>query len=50
YLSSGAGFIAAATGWPWFFAICAVAGAPALLLLAWLQYRGHFDGLAPAKK
>src|SRR5579864_3857238 len=45
YLSSGAGFIAAATGWPWFFAICAVAGAPALLLLAWLQYRGHFDGL-----
>ena len=50
YLSSGAGFIAAATGWPWFFAICAVFGTPALLLLAWLQYRGHFDGLAPAKK
>ena len=50
YLSSGAGFIAAATGWPWFFAICAVSGAPALLLLAWLQYGGHFDGLAPAKK
>ncbi|MFZ3361293.1 MAG: MFS transporter, partial [Xanthobacteraceae bacterium] len=24
YLSSGAGFIAAATGWPWFFGICAV--------------------------
>ncbi len=50
YLSSGAGFIAAATGWPWFFAICAVSGTPALLLLAWLQYRGHFDGLAPGKK
>ena len=50
YLSSGAGFIAAATGWPWFFAVCAVAGAPALLLLAWLQHSGHFDGLAPAKK
>jgi MFS transporter, PAT family, beta-lactamase induction signal transducer AmpG len=50
YLSSGAGFIAAATGWPWFFAVCAVSGTPALLLLAWLQYNGHFDGLIPAKK
>ncbi len=50
YLSSGAGFIAAATGWVWFFAICALAGLPALLLLAWLQSRGHFDELAPAKK
>jgi MFS transporter, PAT family, beta-lactamase induction signal transducer AmpG len=50
YLSSGAGFIATATGWPWFFAICAVSGTPALLLLAWLQYGGHFNGLAPAKK
>jgi PAT family beta-lactamase induction signal transducer AmpG len=48
YLSSGAGFIAAATGWAWFFVICAVAGAPALILLAWLQRRGHFEGLAPA--
>ncbi len=49
YLSSAAGFIAAATGWAWFFAICAVAGLPALALLALLQHRGHFDGLAPAK-
>jgi len=47
YLSSGAGFIAAATGWPAFFAICAVSGVPALLLLAWLQRSGHFDGLPP---
>ena len=50
YLSSAAGFIAAATGWVWFFAICAAAGLPALALLASLQHRGHFDGLAPAKK
>ena len=50
YLSSGAGFIAAATGWVWFFAICALAGLPSLILLAVLQSRGHFDGLAPAKK
>jgi PAT family beta-lactamase induction signal transducer AmpG len=49
YLSSGAGFIAAASGWPWFFVICAVAGLPALLLLGWLYQRGHFDGLSPAK-
>ena len=49
YLSSAAGFIAAATGWAWFFAICAGAGLPALLLLALLQRRGHFHGLAPAK-
>jgi PAT family beta-lactamase induction signal transducer AmpG len=50
YLSSGAGFIAAATGWVWFFVVCALAGLPALALLAWLQRRGHFDGLAPARK
>ncbi len=49
YLSSGAGFIAAATGWVWFFAICALAGLPALVLLAWLQKRRHFDGLESAK-
>src|SRR6185295_14825044 len=48
YLSAGSGFIAAATGWAWFFAICALAGLPALVLLAWLQRRGHFDGLGPA--
>jgi MFS transporter, PAT family, beta-lactamase induction signal transducer AmpG len=50
YLSSGAGFIAEATGWIWFFVICALAGLPSLVLLAWLQKRRHFDGLAPGKK
>ncbi|MEN3378101.1 MAG: transporter, family, beta-lactamase induction signal transducer AmpG [Hyphomicrobiales bacterium] len=45
YLSAGAGFVAAATGWGWFFAICAFAGIPGLLLLAWLQARGHFAQL-----
>jgi PAT family beta-lactamase induction signal transducer AmpG len=50
YLSSGAGFIAAGAGWVWFFVICALAGLPALILLAWLQTRGHFDSLAPARK
>jgi MFS transporter, PAT family, beta-lactamase induction signal transducer AmpG len=50
YLSAGAGYIVTGVGWAWFFAICAVAGAPALVLLAWLQHRGHFDGLLPAEK
>ena len=50
YLSAGAGFIAGATGWAWFFAICALAGLPGLLLLAWLQRRGHFIGLSPEKR
>jgi MFS transporter, PAT family, beta-lactamase induction signal transducer AmpG len=45
YLSSGAGYIATATGWIWFFVICALAAIPSLCLLAWLQRRGHFDGL-----
>jgi PAT family beta-lactamase induction signal transducer AmpG len=46
YLSSGAGYVAAATGWVWFFAICALAAIPSLFLLAWLQQRGHFAELA----
>jgi PAT family beta-lactamase induction signal transducer AmpG len=47
YLSSGAGFIAEQTGWAWFFVICALAGLPSLLLLWWLQARGHFKLLEP---
>jgi PAT family beta-lactamase induction signal transducer AmpG len=43
YLSAGAGYVAAATGWFWFFALCAAAAIPSLLLLAWLQARGHFN-------
>jgi MFS transporter, PAT family, beta-lactamase induction signal transducer AmpG len=42
YLSSGAGYVAAAAGWSWFFAICAAAALPGLALLAFLQRRGHF--------
>jgi MFS transporter, PAT family, beta-lactamase induction signal transducer AmpG len=47
YLSSGAGFIAESTGWVWFFALCALAGVPSLLLLWRLQRSGHFAGLEP---
>src|SRR5690242_17308276 len=42
YLSAGAGYVAAATGWAWFFAVCALVAVPSLVLLAWLQRRGHF--------
>jgi MFS transporter, PAT family, beta-lactamase induction signal transducer AmpG len=45
YLSSSAGFVAAETGWVWFFVVCAVVGIPSLVLLAYLQRRGHFIGL-----
>src|SRR5438270_7042116 len=49
YLSSGAGYGAQATGWPLFFAICVVVAVPSLILLAWLQRRGHFDELGTVK-
>jgi PAT family beta-lactamase induction signal transducer AmpG len=48
YLSSGAGFLAASTGWVWFFVVCALAGLPSLMLLWWLQRGGHFARLVPA--
>jgi len=45
YLSSGAGYVAKATGWPLFFAICVLVAVPSLILLTWLQRRGHFAAL-----
>ncbi|HZP75638.1 MAG TPA: MFS transporter [Pseudolabrys sp.] len=41
-VSLGSGYIAFATGWVWFFVVCALAGVPSFLLLAWLQRHGHF--------
>jgi PAT family beta-lactamase induction signal transducer AmpG len=49
YLSSGAGYVAKATGWPLFFVICAVVAIPSLILLAWLRRRRHFDELGPVR-
>jgi MFS transporter, PAT family, beta-lactamase induction signal transducer AmpG len=49
YLSSGAGYVAKAVGWPLFFVICVFAAVPSLVLLALLQRRGHFDELGPIK-
>jgi PAT family beta-lactamase induction signal transducer AmpG len=49
YLSSGAGFVATATGWPLFFVICVLVAIPSLVLLVWLQKRGHFEALGPVR-
>jgi PAT family beta-lactamase induction signal transducer AmpG len=49
FLSAGAGYVAAATGWFWFFIICVLVAVPSLLLLWWLQARGHFESLGPAR-
>jgi MFS transporter, PAT family, beta-lactamase induction signal transducer AmpG len=49
YLSAGAGFVASATGWMWFFVICALAALPSFVLLAWLQRQGHFAALEKQK-
>jgi len=49
YLSSGAGYVAKATGWPLFFAICVLVAVPSLVLLAYLQRRKHFEALGPVR-
>ncbi|MBR0961317.1 AmpG family muropeptide MFS transporter [Bradyrhizobium japonicum] len=49
YLSSGAGYLAKATGWPMFFAISVLVAIPSLMLLAYLQRRDHFETLEPAR-
>jgi PAT family beta-lactamase induction signal transducer AmpG len=41
--------VAKATGWPMFFVICMLVAIPSLILLAWLQRRGHFEALGPVK-
>lgn len=50
YLSSSAGFIAQAVGWPMFFVLSVVVAIPSFILLAWLQRRGHFAELVRARK
>ncbi len=49
YLSSGAGYVAEATGWPLFFVISVAVAVPSLILMAWLQRRGHFEALGPVR-
>ena len=45
YLSSGAGYVAQATGWPMFFVLSVLVAVPSLILLTWLQRQGHFVSL-----
>jgi MFS transporter, PAT family, beta-lactamase induction signal transducer AmpG len=45
----GSGYLAEATGWTTYFAICAASAIPSFILLAYLQRRGHFATLGPAK-
>ena len=42
----GAGYLALATGWFWYFIVCAGMAIPSFVLLAYLQRRGHFARLA----
>ena len=49
YLSSGAGYVAETTGWPLFFVISVAVAVPSLILLAWLQRRGHFEMVGPVR-
>jgi PAT family beta-lactamase induction signal transducer AmpG len=49
YLSASAGYVAQSAGWPMFFVISAAAAVPSMLLLWWLQVRGHFETLGPSK-
>ncbi len=44
-LSSSGGFVAESTGWVWFFVISVLLAIPSFMLLAWLQWRGHFRAL-----
>jgi PAT family beta-lactamase induction signal transducer AmpG len=43
--SLGTGYVVHATGWVWYFLICAAAAIPSFILLAYLQRRGHFATL-----
>jgi PAT family beta-lactamase induction signal transducer AmpG len=45
----GSGYLAEASGWVGYFAICAASAIPSFILLAYLQRRGHFATLETAK-
>ena len=42
-LSASSGFLAAQFGWPWFFALTAIAALPGLFLLVYIDRLGHFE-------
>ena len=44
-LAASGGYVAEATGWFWFFFVTALSAIPSIILLAWLQQRGHLKTL-----
>ena len=48
--AAGSGYMAEATGWFGYFLLCAASSIPSFLVLAYLQQRGHFETLGPAKR
>jgi MFS transporter, PAT family, beta-lactamase induction signal transducer AmpG len=46
FLASGTGYAVEWLGWPLFFLATIVTAVPSLLLMAWLQRRGHFAKIA----
>lgn len=49
-LAASGGYVAEATGWFWFFFVTALSAIPSIILLWWLQRRGHFETLEAEKK
>lgn len=49
YLSAPAGYVAAETGWTWFFILSCLTAIPSFILLWWLDRRGHFAALDKPK-
>jgi len=47
--SAAMGYVVVAAGYFWYFIICTALAAPGLLLLAFLQMRGHFKSLEPKR-
>ncbi|MEM7424899.1 MAG: MFS transporter, partial [Pseudomonadota bacterium] len=45
YISAASGYVAEQTGWFWFFVVTVLAAIPGFMLLAWLQWKGHFRDL-----
>lgn len=49
-LAASGGYVAEATGWFWFFVVTALAAIPSIILLWWLQRRGHFETLGGERR
>ena len=48
--AGASGYLADATGWVGYFAVCAALALPSFVLLAYLQRRGHFEDIEAQKR